>query len=210
MVLAAPFALVSAYSVGIATASVDVAAMGSLLVPALALCALGAAAARWGGAQGLAALFAGLMYGEVLGHVLLRLFPNAVFVALDHIPLCALACAAVFVSGLALIHLLARREASDPLVERADDVEQGYEIQDAWRLSEREREAVMHALEGTSSRAASESMGISASTVRQAIKDGNCEALKELVPKTTLDYFMSPQAEAVIARIRGEENVVHY
>lgn len=166
MVLAAPFALVSAHSVGIATASVDVAAMGSLLVPALALCALGAAAARWGGAQGLAALFAGLMYGEVLGHVLLRLFPNAVFVALDHIPLCALACAAVFVSGLALIHLLARREASDPLVERADDVEQGYEIQDAWRLSEREREAVMHALEGTSSRAASESMGISASTVR--------------------------------------------
>ena len=56
----------------------------------------------------------------------------------------------------------------------------------------------------------SEGKVISASTVRQAIKDGNWEALKELVPKTTLDYFMSPQAEAVIARIRGEENVVHY
>ena len=56
----------------------------------------------------------------------------------------------------------------------------------------------------------SEGKAISASTVRQAIKDGNWEALKELVPKTTLDYFMSPQAEAVIARIRGEENVVHY
>ena len=56
----------------------------------------------------------------------------------------------------------------------------------------------------------SEGKAISASTVRQAIKDGNCEALKELVPKTTLDYFMSPQAEAVVARIRGEENVVHY
>ena len=56
----------------------------------------------------------------------------------------------------------------------------------------------------------SKGKAISASTVRQAIKDGNWEALKELVPKTTLDYFMSPQAEAVIARIRGEENVVHY
>ena len=56
----------------------------------------------------------------------------------------------------------------------------------------------------------SEGKAISASTVRQAIKDGNWDALKELVPKTTLDYFMSPQAEAVIARIRGEENVVHY
>lgn len=56
----------------------------------------------------------------------------------------------------------------------------------------------------------SEGKAISASTVRQAIKAGNWEALKELVPKTTLDYFMSPQAEAVIARIRGEENVVHY
>lgn len=30
---------------------------------------------------------------------------------------------------------------------------------------------------------------ISASTVRQAIKEGNFELLKELVPKTTLDYF---------------------
>ena len=56
----------------------------------------------------------------------------------------------------------------------------------------------------------SEGKVISASTVRQAIKAGNWEALKELVPKTTLDYFMSPQAEAVVARIRGEENVVHY
>ena len=56
----------------------------------------------------------------------------------------------------------------------------------------------------------SKGKAISASTVRQAIKDGNWGALKELVPKTTLDYFMSPQAEAVIARIRGEENVVHY
>ncbi|MCI7223666.1 [citrate (pro-3S)-lyase] ligase [Fusobacterium sp.] len=51
---------------------------------------------------------------------------------------------------------------------------------------------------------------ISASTVRQAIKDGNFEILRELVPKTTLDFFLSKEAEPVIARIRGEVNVIHY
>lgn len=51
---------------------------------------------------------------------------------------------------------------------------------------------------------------ISASTVRQAIKDGNFEILRELVPKTTLDFFLSEEAEPVIARIRGEVNVIHY
>ena len=51
---------------------------------------------------------------------------------------------------------------------------------------------------------------ISASTVRQAIKDGNFEILKELVPKTTLDYFLSKDAEKIIAKIRREENVIHY
>ncbi|WP_022819647.1 [citrate (pro-3S)-lyase] ligase [Fusobacterium russii] len=51
---------------------------------------------------------------------------------------------------------------------------------------------------------------ISASTVRQAIKDGNFEILKELVPKTTLDYFLSDEAKSVIARICDEKNVIHY
>ena len=56
----------------------------------------------------------------------------------------------------------------------------------------------------------SEGKAISASTVRQAIKDGNFELLKELVPKTTLDYFESPQAQELIQKIRGQENVIHY
>ena len=43
-----------------------------------------------------------------------------------------------------------------------------------------------------------------------AIKDGNFELLKELVPKTTLDYFESPQAQELIQKIRGQENVIHY
>ena len=51
---------------------------------------------------------------------------------------------------------------------------------------------------------------ISASTVRQCLKDGNLEILKTLVPKTTLQYFESPEAAPVIDRIRSEANVIHY
>ncbi len=51
---------------------------------------------------------------------------------------------------------------------------------------------------------------ISASTVRQAVKDSNWELLAELVPETTLRYFRSPEAEPVIRRIRAEGNVIHY
>ena len=51
---------------------------------------------------------------------------------------------------------------------------------------------------------------ISASTVRQALKGKNWELLRELVPETTLDYFQSPEAQPVLARIRECENVVHY
>ena len=51
---------------------------------------------------------------------------------------------------------------------------------------------------------------ISASTVRQAIKDNDMDTLKKLVPESTLRYFESEEAKEVIARIRNEENVVHY
>ena len=51
---------------------------------------------------------------------------------------------------------------------------------------------------------------ISASTVRQAIKDNDMDTLKKLVPESTLRYFESVEANEVIARIRNEENVVHY
>lgn len=51
---------------------------------------------------------------------------------------------------------------------------------------------------------------ISASTVRQALKDNDMDTLKKLVPKSTLRYFESEEANEVIARIRNEENVVHY
>lgn len=51
---------------------------------------------------------------------------------------------------------------------------------------------------------------ISASTARQAIKEGDFELLSKLVPKTTLDFFLSPLAAPVIHRIRQEANVIHY
>lgn len=51
---------------------------------------------------------------------------------------------------------------------------------------------------------------ISASTVRQALKEENWELLEKLVPETTLDYFRSPEAVPVLERIRAAENVIHY
>ena len=51
---------------------------------------------------------------------------------------------------------------------------------------------------------------ISASTVRQAIKDNDMDTLRKLVPESTLRYFESEEATDVIARIRNEENVIHY
>ena len=51
---------------------------------------------------------------------------------------------------------------------------------------------------------------ISASNVRQAVKEGRLEDIRGLVPESTYDFFASPEAESVIAKIRGTENVIHY
>lgn len=51
---------------------------------------------------------------------------------------------------------------------------------------------------------------ISASTVRQAIKDGDFASLAHLVPATTLAFFESPQAQPIIRKIKKEANVIHY
>jgi [citrate (pro-3S)-lyase] ligase len=50
----------------------------------------------------------------------------------------------------------------------------------------------------------------SASTVRQFLKEGRFDELRDLVPDSTLRYFESPEAAPVLARIRSEENVIHY
>ena len=51
---------------------------------------------------------------------------------------------------------------------------------------------------------------ISASTVRVALQNSDWDTLRTLVPQTTLDYFTSPEAAPVLARIRRAGNVVHY
>lgn len=51
---------------------------------------------------------------------------------------------------------------------------------------------------------------ISASTVRKAIQDSNWELLRTMVPETTYRYFRSAEAEALVAKIQGTENVIHY
>ena len=51
---------------------------------------------------------------------------------------------------------------------------------------------------------------ISASTVRQIIKNGNLEDLKNLVPETTYKYFLSDESKAIIDKIRSQDNVIHY
>ena len=51
---------------------------------------------------------------------------------------------------------------------------------------------------------------ISASNVRQAVKENRLEDIRGLVPESTYDFFASPEAESVIAKIRGTENVIHY
>ena len=51
---------------------------------------------------------------------------------------------------------------------------------------------------------------ISASTARQAIRAGDLERLKALVPPSTCAYFASDEARPVIERIRAADDVVHY
>nr|WP_296957961.1 [citrate (pro-3S)-lyase] ligase [uncultured Mediterraneibacter sp.] len=51
---------------------------------------------------------------------------------------------------------------------------------------------------------------ISASTVRTALKRGNIDLLKTLVPKTTLHYFQSEEAAPVIEKIKAADHVVHH
>lgn len=51
---------------------------------------------------------------------------------------------------------------------------------------------------------------ISASTVRQCLQVSDWQTLRTLVPQTTYDYFTSPEAAPVLARIRRAGNVVHY
>jgi len=51
---------------------------------------------------------------------------------------------------------------------------------------------------------------ISASTARKALQTGDMESFRRLVPESTAAWFEGPEAEPVLARIRGASEVVHY
>ena len=51
---------------------------------------------------------------------------------------------------------------------------------------------------------------ISASHVRECLKDGNLDALRNLVPESTLRFFLSPEATPIISRMKQTEDVKHY
>lgn len=51
---------------------------------------------------------------------------------------------------------------------------------------------------------------ISASTVRQMLKEGKWEELKNLVPETTYEFFISSAAAPILEVLRRTSNVVHY
>ena len=51
---------------------------------------------------------------------------------------------------------------------------------------------------------------ISASDVRQGIKEDNWQLVKELVPDTTYNWLRSPAAESVCQRIKAAEDVKHH
>lgn len=53
-------------------------------------------------------------------------------------------------------------------------------------------------------------MVISASTVRQAIHDGNRDILERSLPVSTLNWLDSEEAVPVVSRIKNETDLIHY
>lgn len=51
---------------------------------------------------------------------------------------------------------------------------------------------------------------VSASTVRQALHDGEPERVRDMLPPSTLRFFSGPEGASVIRAIQAQENVIHY
>lgn len=51
---------------------------------------------------------------------------------------------------------------------------------------------------------------VSASLVRQYIKNGELERAQALVPKSTYSFFISPAGKEIIEKIQGSQQVIHY
>ncbi len=55
-----------------------------------------------------------------------------------------------------------------------------------------------------------DSFPISASSVRQLIKEGDWELLHKLVPESTYEFFRSPDGASVAEKIKKSDDVIHY
>ena len=51
---------------------------------------------------------------------------------------------------------------------------------------------------------------VSASTVRQAIHDGDLDRVRDMLPESTYRFFFGPEALPVIRAVQAEADVVHY
>jgi [citrate (pro-3S)-lyase] ligase len=51
---------------------------------------------------------------------------------------------------------------------------------------------------------------ISASRVRALIKEGGIESARELIPRSTYEYFLSDRGREAIGKIREAGSVAHY
>lgn len=59
-------------------------------------------------------------------------------------------------------------------------------------------------------RKAKDGRPISASTVRELLKEGAVDSLRGLVPETTRQYFLCEEAKPVLQKIAAAQDVVHY
>ena len=51
---------------------------------------------------------------------------------------------------------------------------------------------------------------ISASDVRKAIKEGQFEKMKNMVPECTYKFFMSEEGKDVVNKIKQSDDIKHY
>lgn len=137
-----------------------------LLLPGFIFALLWFVALRLGGRKGLSTSFGGFLYGEVLGHVVLRMSPLLYQFLADRPVLVFAGCMIAF--GLAAFYSnsISKKVSIQEGAGEASESCEPIVLDEAWGLSAREGEAVLHAVDGLSSREAAVLMGVQPSTVR--------------------------------------------
>ncbi len=137
-----------------------------LLLPVFVLMAIWFVVWRVAGDKALPVALCGFMYGEILGRVVLRIAASQYLYFAERPLLVAGVCAVALGAAICLVHVPRRAGGAEEPKAAAADERPPIILDGTWSLSAREEEAVRHAFEGLSSRAAAEKMGIQPSTVR--------------------------------------------